>query len=779
MTTCISVFRRLWRLMCLTMWACTLGVGAQASPVNLGFLIFDITGTSATFDIGNLTGSNEPGFAPFYPVTTSVTFSSLSLVVTFDDSSVSAALTGFSLAPDMLSYSGPTVALSGGVLPVSAMLTGALSVTTLSLYDGSQVVVQASFLPVSLIGTGPNGVLQDGDAGLIQVDMACTPGVACVVPEPGSLLLVLGALGALYGLRFALRSRNQGLHRKLGAPLVALAVAWLPGLATAAPLVAVTGTTLPPQGLPGIFKVMVPNAPSPSSLPAPLAPALINVVFAPTCPAGGAVLGQIAGTGVTISAPNLITGLTSVGFTVPPATVPGTYFVYVSGVAPAGATPPGAFGGTKCSIMVVQNTTKTLNACVPTSSLAVALGSTVEAYVPRGYWSGGATGIRRVSISPPGPATTISTPQIVNSCASNPATGETVCTANNTDIYRLTPNLLVPANPPTLTTYTSGSNSLAGFSGGQCNNCGVAINALTNSAYIALGFTSPSGSGIQRMDLGLPLTAVSSAVLKPVFPLNNLVSENISIDPGRQLLLSPGENNNYGLVKLDAQGNMVKEYANFSIGAAGGVFDSAAEDCITGIGLTANEFTSTISMADLNVATLSAGGTWSAPSSVVTILDGSNLPASFSAGISGISVVPGTDHIGVATGEFGGQSLVVFKLPTTPSPAGSSTPPTLIDYVYVPVLPATPDGNGFAAGFDPHTIAAYLDPTGLLISQPKALIVSWPTGLPTYIAVLDLKQLLCAPRIPGTHQIAATSAQLLTMPLCAGYATPALEYVAS
>ncbi len=44
-----------------------------------------------------------------------------------------------------------------------------------------------------------------------------------------------------------------------------------------------------------------------------------------------------------------------------------------------------------------------------------------------------------------------------------------------------------------------------------------------------------------------------------------------------------------------------------------------------------------------------------------------------------------------------------------PSTSGSGTP-TLADYAYVSAMPNTPDGNGFEAGFDPHTVTAYTSP---------------------------------------------------------------------
>ena len=77
--------------------------------------------------------------------------------------------------------------------------------------------------------------------------------------------------------------------------------------------------------------------------------------------------------------------------------------------------------------MVTASTTS-LNACLPTSSLGVVTGTTVTAYVPNGWWGGSATGLTAVQIEGGAATTSITTPNVVNSCAGNPATGQVVCT---------------------------------------------------------------------------------------------------------------------------------------------------------------------------------------------------------------------------------------------------------------------------------------------------------------------------------------------------------------
>lgn len=136
----------------------------------------------------------------------------------------------------------------------------------------------------------------------------------------------------------------------------------------------------------------------------------------------------------------------------------------------------GATATASCSISPI-----TVGSCLATSSLTIlAKGSNVSAYVPDGSWSSGTTGIQVVPIEPLGTATSITTPNVVNSCAANSSTGQAVCTANNSDVYLL--------NGTTLSkTLNSSANAAAGFSGGTCENCGVAINSSTNTAVITIG----------------------------------------------------------------------------------------------------------------------------------------------------------------------------------------------------------------------------------------------------------------------------------------------------
>ena len=413
--------------------------------------------------------------------------------------------------------------------------------------------------------------------------------------------------------------------------------------------------------------------------------------------------------------------------TIPSTLATGTYAVWVTGSSPA-------FTSNTCATLTVTNTTKTLSSCIPSSSLAVSLGSTVTAYVPNGCWECSATGVQVVPIEGGGSASSIATAHSVNACSSDALTGETVCTANNTDVYLITGTTLN-------TTLTSGSNNFAGFSGGDCENCGVAINAATNTAYIAGGFTGPSDDGIQ------PLNLANNTFATP-FPAATEVSENIAVDPTRSLIFSPNEGGVYDVFQIATNGSL-SEFEGPSVGGEG---DSATEDCVTGLALSSLEFTNNVFIEDITQAVFTPGtpGSYTAPHSTLTM----STDYGFSAGTSGISIAPGSSHLAVVTGEFGGNVFAVLQLPST---SGSGTP-SILDYAVaaIPANPAgvsSPCGSGFSAGLDPHTVTAYTSP-----NDGKAYAVFASSPPPSCLVRIDMAAILAAPRGGGglqAHDIAA------------------------
>jgi hypothetical protein len=400
---------------------------------------------------------------------------------------------------------------------------------------------------------------------------------------------------------------------------------------------------------------------------------------------------------------------------------------YLACGQPASSTPPGS--------------------CQTSSSLSVLVsGSNVVAYVPKGNWSvTPATGVSAVNVEGSSITNTLiaTGTDVINSAASNPLTGQTVASANNNHVYVLKGTGLDPSVSPN--PLTDAGTGEIGFSGGSATTTGVAMDATHNR--VVLGLSIAGAPGFQFLNLG------SSTFELPFASPSGRISEDPLIDPTRNLVLSPSEENNYEIVNV-ASSTSPKFFENGPI-ASGGSLDSAGEDCATGIALAPAEFSSpsNVYVADLTQATFTAGspaGTWTAPSQVETLSE-----SSLSAGASGMAVAQGT-HTGLVTGEFGGETLTAIKLPAT---SGTGTP-AIGDWVTCGV------GGGFSNGFDPHTVTAYQSPNG---GDAIGLLAN---GGASELARVDLTKMLdptTVPRTGGGHACAsgtlpAAAVSLISVP---------------
>ena len=367
-------------------------------------------------------------------------------------------------------------------------------------------------------------------------------------------------------------------------------------------------------------------------------------------------------------------------------------------------------------------------ACDPSSSLsALVIGSNVVSYFPQGSWDNNATtGIAVVNVEGTSVTkTVVPTTHAVNSCASNSVTEVTVCVANDGEIYVLKGTAITR-------TLTSGGTDTIGFSGGECTACGVAMDSVHNRALITISIEGSPGFqflNLETLTFETPFKASSGEV-----------SEDPLLDPGRNLILSPAENDDYELVNV-AKPTEPEFFTNpFTFTDTELEFDSAAEDCSTGIALASLEFSdpSQIYIGDLTQAKFTPGspGSWTAPSQIKTLEE-----SELAAGSTGIAVAQGT-HTGVTTGEFGGDSLTALALPET---SGSGTP-ELRDYVSCEI------GEGFEQGKDPHVVTAYQTPNG---GDAIALFGN-ETG--SVIVRVDLTKMLnesIVPRTVGGHKCAS------------------------
>src|SRR3989475_1530746 len=394
---------------------------------------------------------------------------------------------------------------------------------------------------------------------------------------------------------------------------------------------------------------------------------------------------------------------------------------------PSGGTPPPS-GGTPPP----SGGTVPPGSCLGSSSLsALVVGNNVTAYVPKGRWSTDTSDVSVVNVegSSIAPTRIPTAPDAINSCASNPITGQTVCTANNNHVYILQGTALdssVSPNP-----LASAGTGIIVFSGGSCTNCGVMMDSIHNKAALAL---SVSGvPGFQFLDLG-PSPPFEPPFMSP----SGIISEDPLLDPINNLLLSATEANNFEI--LDVATRTSPAFFENPIPGPGEA-DSSSQDCSTRIALAPYDDSSpsAVYLADLTQATFSPGspGTWTVPATAeqVQILTNSFL----NAGANGSSVAQGT-HIGVITGEFGGNVLTAIALPTT---SGSGTP-TITNSMSCAISPT------FDNSLDPHAITAYQSPnTGDAI----ALVAG---NNQTLLAVVDLTLMLSlAETAPGSHLCAS------------------------
>ena len=660
---------------------------------------------------------------PNFPILTQLGLTGLSLQVDFDNgTSQTFGSSYFTLGSDGESFNGGIIPIGGtNPKPKDATLTGTFSTTSINVNGVGPVTINSSFSVT--FSDSPN--LVDGDFGLITA----TTGTAASVPEPGAWTLLATCL---LGVAITRPSVRRVLVRKqnvLPLALLACCLAAVQSASASVPTVNLTTWTTPDNGVAGVDSVNVVGSGFPSGT---ITPANIQVTFATSC--GGAV----SATASANSIKTVLGATKRVNVTIPGGLLTGTYFVQISDLSAGDSD----FASSNCTEVNVTHTNPALSACIPTSSLGVlvptgAAPQKVTAYVPNGSWCcSSGTGVQAVDIENGSGKTSISTRYYVNSCSSNPATGQTVCVGNNTDVYLISGTALT-------NTLTSGATHSANFSGGSCQNCGVAINALTNKAVIAGGFGA--SDGVQMLDL-------NTNTFLPPFGMSHTVSEDISIDPTRNLILSPGEDYDYTILQIQSDGVTLKEFSlpNYPI-----YNDSAAEDCATGIALSGSEIADQLWIEDLTQAVFTPGtpyGTYTAAGAVFNWTTNYY----FSAAFSGLSVAPGSSHLGVVTGEFGGNSFGVYQLPAT---SGSGTP-TLVDYASA-LIPNSALCGTWSAGYDPHTVTAYTSPND---GKAYALFANYNASC---LVRIDLAAVLAAPR--GGSGLAAHDVSAANFP--AGAAT--------
>jgi len=193
-------------------------------------------------------------------------------------------------------------------------------------------------------------------------------------------------------------------------------------------------------------------------------------------------------------------------------------------------------------------------------------GSNVTSYVPKGNWGSSTTGIDVVNVE--GTSITnklIATADVINSCASNSATGKTVCSANNNKVYVL-------SGTSVSTILTDAGTGTICFSGGCPTTAGVAMDATNNKALLAI---SMGGVG------GFQFLNLATNTFEPAFASRNPngeISEDALVDPIRHVILSASEDSHYEIVNVTNSTSP----AFFEHTVPGSLeLDSSAADCST------------------------------------------------------------------------------------------------------------------------------------------------------------------------------------------------------
>ena len=726
-----SMFSKRVTQYCLTLLVIALlPAAAYSDTVNIGTVNFDLTGLpgTATVDIVNQTGPNSSTFPDTtFPVSTSIALSNLSLTLDFMGGATSVfGSSYFTLASDGLSFNGATVSISTPV--TMAIVKGDFNPSTFTLNDGSTFIASQSFTATI---TDSSGTLSDGDLAVIIAQTGGGP--PPTIPEPGTWMLLGAGLAVLllYRFRRSAHDRRPFLRRAQGAALLfACAILISANSWAAVTSVKLNVATSPSSGIAGTSLIWVTGSGFPAGA---INLSSVTIELQTAC---GTTAGQTSA--VAAAARTIIGTSDKIEFQIPSSLATGNYFVSISGSTTGGA----AFTSSNCSGLSVTHSSTAVGSCNPGSSMGMlvpAAGSgtvTVTAYVPNANWGGSGVNVQAVPVEGSGSPATVTTGNAVNSCSTDSVTGVTACTANGF------PALVYLIKGASVTnTITTASNARAGFSGGSCFNCGVAVNAVTHQAVITMGLTG-SPSALQFLDL-------TNGTLGTPVHTTNIVSEDVLWDPFRNLVLSPNEPeggaNVYDLFQISGSGlpgpSTVAEFGH-PIGSFGD-FDSAGEDCTTGIALATDEGTGNLFIADLKQATFTPGsptGSWTAPGQLQNFPEFTGLAA----GTSAIAVAPGSTHQGIVAGEFGGNTVGVIQLPST---SGSGTP-SVMDYAYA-TLPNTPDARFFSNGFDPHTTTAYTSPNN---GKAYGVAASWASGAPAFLAIIDIQAMLSAPRV-GAHTV--------------------------
>lgn len=312
--------------------------------------------------------------------------------------------------------------------------------------------------------------------------------------------------------------------------------------------------------------------------------------------------------------------------------------------------------------------------------------------------------------------TVISTPETVDSCATNAFTGQTVCTSPR--------NVYLLSGAELEATLTGGASSSPGS---DETNEGVVTDPIHDKALVGLA-TSFFSAGFQFLDLG------SSPSFEPPIPAvaQEEGSPGALLDPLRNLIVDPTSNGPWELIDVTTSTTPVTYLGGSPPG------EMAGEDCSTGLAISSWLFPGPQTpllpeLYNLTQVTFTPGspsGTWSG-------LEGEGaLPETGDAGWGEFAVAQGT-HTGIAAPKLlsdnGLYPIVALALPPNPGPGT----PALADWVDC-AFPFESVGPG------PQGLTAYQSPNS---RHAMAIVVDITQ---TQVAVVDLTRMLDPTAVPRT-----------------------------
>lgn len=386
------------------------------------------------------------------------------------------------------------------------------------------------------------------------------------------------------------------------------------------------------------------------------------------------------------------------------------------------------------------------------------------------------------SLTDPLPSPILLRTGFTNSCAASQTTAAVVCSG----LFGRSSVIHPPSRQ--VGGFSTGARKRIHFTGGDCTNCGVAIDDGLGLAVISTsnGYLPLQLSPQQRM----PMISTNGEAISGQFgydPVNHrILSPNYQvlevhhfttgpphfqiIDPIlRQTTASDGSASPATQVFDLANDQAFFVNGNTCNGGSHGMLardvlpDSGAIDTTTNIAyvtfrsrsdcIGANSVED-IALFDLSQASFTPGtpgGTWDTPGKQIETL--SELQEKFANGLTGIAVASQQHLAVIADRREGGGGTTGFGALRLPASSGSGTP-AIVDWVQAD-LPNDPSGNPWQMSFMPNGVAAYTSPNsgramGVIMNEAR-----------TFVAVVDLEALLDAARQAGTSHTVDPSLDLV------------------